>query len=199
MSPEQVRCQPLDQRSDLFALGIVLWEMTTGRALFKRDNEAGMVYALVEEPIPLPSERVPDYPPDLENVVMKALSRPREERYESALEMANELRRIAKDNGWDIEAPALSALVRDTVPDDQVAFGRIGGSDAFSSGLGKRRVRTTTTGGDWSDAGSSYGSLSIERPMPAAAPRSRRDLVVTTLVMLVLSAVFWTLIVPQLI
>ena len=198
MSPEQVRCQPLDQRSDLFALGIVLWEMTTGRALFKRDNEAGMVYALVEERIPSPSERVPDYPADLENIVMKALARPREERYESALEMANELRRVAHDNGWDIEAPSLSALVRDTVPDDQVAFGKIGGSDAFSSGLGKRRIRTTTTGGDWGDAGSSYGSLSIETPVPVA-PRSYRDLIVTTLVMLVLSALFWTLIVPQLV
>jgi serine/threonine-protein kinase len=201
MSPEQVRCQPLDQRSDLFALGIVLWEMTTGRALFKRDNEASMVYALIEEPIPLPSERVEDYPPELEKVVMKALSRPREERYGSALEMANELRRVAHENGWDIEAPSLAALVRETVPDDQVAFGKIGGSDAFSSGLGKRRIRTTTTGGDWDDsARGSYGSLSIERPaVPEASSRTRRDLIVTTLVMLALTAVFWTLIVPQLV
>ena len=63
MSPEQVRCQPLDQRSDLFALGIVLWEMTTGRALFHaRQRSRDELHALVEEQIPLPSERVPDYP-----------------------------------------------------------------------------------------------------------------------------------------
>lgn len=199
LSPEQVRCQPLDQRSDIFALGIVLWEMTTGRALFKRDNEAGMVYALIEERIPTPSERISDYPPELEAIVMKALSRDREGRYASALEMANELRRVAHDHGWDIEAPSLAALVRDTVPDDQVAFGRIG-SDRFSSGLGQRRTRTTTTGCDWAGAESgSFASLEIERAAAPATTGSRRDLVVTTLVMLVLSALFWTLIVPQLV
>jgi eukaryotic-like serine/threonine-protein kinase len=196
MSPEQVRCQPLDQRSDLFALGIVLWEMTTGRALFKRDHEAGMVYAVMEEQIERPSERVADYPPDLEEIVMKALSRPREGRFDSALDMANALRRVAHDHGWDIEAPALAALVRDTVPDDQVAFGRLG-SDRFSSGLGRPRTKTWTTGGDWGDPEPDSLALEIAPPDPPA-PRSHRDLVVTTLVMLALSALFWTLIVPQL-
>ena len=201
LSPEQVRCQPLDQRSDIFALGIVLWEMTTGHALFKRENEAGMVYALIQEQIPTPSERIADYPPELEAIVMKALARAREDRYESALEMANELRRVAHDNNWDIEAPALAELGRDTIPDDQVAFGR-SGSDRFSSGLGKVRTTTTTGSGEWSDPESaSFASLEISQaPAQAqAAARAGRELVVTALVMLVLSALFWTLIVPQLV
>lgn len=207
LSPEQIQCKALDERSDIFALGILLWEMTTGRALFRRDNDVAMMYAVVQEPIPHPSERVTDYPADLEAVVMKALSRPREERFDSAREMADELRRLAHEHDWDIEAPALAELVRDSLPDDEVAFGRIG-SDSFSRYRVSPVPRQNVTG-DFSTPGSqpSYSmdgepgpSLSIEaEPAPLPGDRgSSRSLVVTTLVMLALTALFWTLIAPRL-
>jgi serine/threonine protein kinase len=183
LSPEQVRCRPLDQRSDIFSLGILLWEMTTGRPLFHRDNDVGMMYAVVEEPIPRPSEYRDDYPPDLEAVVMKALERERDHRHATALDMATELRQIAKDHGWDVEAAALAELVRDTVPEDQVAFGRIG-SDRFS-------------GPGLSDPGS-YPSLEVAPSINTATPRSSLGLLLTIVVMVVLSVVFWVWIVPQL-
>ena len=199
LSPEQIKCKPLDQRSDIFALGILIWEMTTGRALFRRDNEVGMMYAVVEEPIPRPSERIDDYPADLDAVVMKALSRPREERFDNALELANELRRLAHQHGWDIEAPALTELVRECIPDDQVAFGGVG-SDSFSRYRNTPPRRQTIT----SDYGTadSFASVEISRePVaypPAQAARSHRGVVITTLLMVVLTAVFWTVIVPLL-
>ena len=215
LSPEQIQCQPLDQRSDIFALGILLWEMTTARALFRRDNDVAMMYAVVQEPIPFPSERVADYPADLEAVVMKALARPRDQRFDNARQMADELRRLAHEHDWDIEAPALAQLVRDSLPDDQVAFGRIG-SDSFSRYRMSRVPRQTITG-DFSIPGSGP-SVAIDvtpagagapagAPVPAASAaaaaatreaHSSHRLVMTTLVMVVLTALFWTLLAPHL-
>ncbi len=193
LSPEQVRCHPLDQRSDIFSLGILLWEMTTGRALFGRENEVAMMYAVVEERIPRPSEKVDAYPAELEAVVMKALERDRNDRFETALDMANALRRIAHERGLDIEAPALTQLVRDSIPDDQVAFGRIG-SDAFTPRPSRPKTMTT---GDWSDA-SSYASVEIRTPSLTRPRASLRPVLVTTLVMLALTTAFWEWIVPRL-
>ena len=188
LSPEQLRCHPLDQRSDLFSLGVVLWEMTCGRALFRRDNDVAMMYALVEDPIPRPSDKVADYPPDLEAVVMKALERDREHRQHDALEIANELRRLAREHGWDVEGPALAKLVRDQVPDDQVAFGRIG-SDKFTGPETPMPVPRTSE---------LYAAVEIVTPLLHKRTH-RRAVVVTTGVMLLLSILFWSLVVPHLI
>ncbi|HEY1815354.1 MAG TPA: serine/threonine-protein kinase [Kofleriaceae bacterium] len=188
LSPEQLRCHPLDQRSDLFSIGVVLWEMTTGRSLFRRDNDVAMMYALVEESIPRPSEKVADYPADLEAIVMKALERDRERRYDGALDLANDLRRVAHEHGWDVEGPALSQLVRDQVPDDQVAFGRIG-SDKFT-GPETPQPRASDL----------YDAVAVEVDTPVLRkPARSRAVVVTTGVMLLLSILFWVLIVPHLV
>jgi serine/threonine protein kinase len=88
MSPEQVRGAPLDRRSDLFALGILLFSLTTGTHPFKGTNPGETVKRIVcGEPIGLPSELVPDYPKALEAVVMKALCEEAEKRFSSAEEM----------------------------------------------------------------------------------------------------------------
>lgn len=189
LSPEQVRCQPLDQRSDLFALGIVLWEMTMGSPLYKRESDAAMMYAVMEDDAPRPSSRNPHFPVDLEDVILKALERDRDRRYASALDMATDLRRVARDHDWDTEAQALAELLTHTIPADEVAFGRIGSSDAFSGGASARK-HTTFGGPD------SFASLEVK---PSRAPLSRDPAVVmTTLVMLALSAIFWIFVVPTL-
>src|SRR6476469_4390234 len=81
MSPEQCKGEPLDRRSDIFSLGIVFYELTTLRRLFKRSNELQVMRAITEEPIPRPTRERPDYPPCLEQVLMRSLARDREERY----------------------------------------------------------------------------------------------------------------------
>ncbi len=91
MSPEQTRGEVLDQRSDIFSLGTVLYELTTLRRLFARANPTKTVDAICREPIVPPSELVPGYPPELERVCMKALERDPERRYESALSMRRDL------------------------------------------------------------------------------------------------------------
>src|SRR4029453_2212518 len=84
MSPEQCLGDKLDRRSDVFSLGIVLYELTTGVRLFPVDNEYAAMRQIVDEDAPPPSRRKQGYPPELEAIVMRALRRRREERWGSA-------------------------------------------------------------------------------------------------------------------
>jgi eukaryotic-like serine/threonine-protein kinase len=87
MSPEQLLARGVDQRSDVWASGVVLWELLTGRPLFLRDNEGATLYAIMNEPIHPPSRFRARIPGDLEDIVMRALSRTPADRYDSAEEM----------------------------------------------------------------------------------------------------------------
>lgn len=91
MAPEQALGKPVDRRADVFALGVVLWELLTLERLFKRDAPAETLLALVNDPIPSVSSRVEDVSPALEAVVMKALARDPAERYATARELARAL------------------------------------------------------------------------------------------------------------
>jgi len=91
MSPEQVNLETVDRRSDVFAVGVVLWELLAGRRLFGSDNPAGSVQALLHAQIELPSKLAPDLPAALDRVVLRALARPVAERFESARAMAEAL------------------------------------------------------------------------------------------------------------
>lgn len=90
-SPEQCRGKPLDRRSDIFALGTILWELTTGMRLFKRPSALDMAKAICERPIPPPSSIVKDYPPELAPIVTKALAGSRKDRYQTAMELRKDL------------------------------------------------------------------------------------------------------------
>ncbi|MGC4122812.1 MAG: protein kinase [Myxococcales bacterium] len=92
MSPEQVTGQAVDRRSDLFSLATVLYELVTGRQLFKAENEYMTVHALCRGRIAAPSEANPAVPAELDRIVLKALSRDRVQRYQWASELAADLR-----------------------------------------------------------------------------------------------------------
>jgi serine/threonine-protein kinase len=88
MAPEQVLGTVIDRRTDLFAIGIMLYTLTVGRHPFKHHNDAGVLNAITNDtPAPRPSTFVPDYPPALEAVVMKALEKDVERRFATAEEM----------------------------------------------------------------------------------------------------------------
>ncbi len=91
MSPEQALSEPLDGRSDLFSLGAVLYELLTGVRLFQREGHLALLKAVTEETILPPSMRRPEIPPEIESVVMRALSRQKGERYQTAQEMRRDL------------------------------------------------------------------------------------------------------------
>jgi serine/threonine protein kinase len=83
MSPEQCRGEPLDGRSDVFALGVVLHELLSGRRLFRRNSLEETMTAVLGHPVP----KLPDAPPAIEEVVLRALERNRERRFQSAREL----------------------------------------------------------------------------------------------------------------
>lgn len=111
MSPEQVRREPLTGQSDLFSAGILLWEMLTGERLFARVDAATTMAAVLEAPIPRPSERNPAVPGRLDDVVIKALRRERSERWGSAAEMLAALHRYLYSLAETPGARELSQLV----------------------------------------------------------------------------------------
>jgi hypothetical protein len=91
MAPEQARGQEVDRRTDVFAAGIVLHECLTDRRLFRGENELDTVRRIMEAEIPPPSSIQPAIPAALDDVVLKALARPPEERFQTAIEMAEAL------------------------------------------------------------------------------------------------------------
>lgn len=97
LSPEQVRGQALDRRSDLFSLGIVLYEATTGRYPFAGDSDFAILSSITKQPIEPPSLRDPDYPRDLERIVMTALERDPERRQPTAKHLAEALAVVAAE------------------------------------------------------------------------------------------------------
>ncbi|MBI2620359.1 MAG: protein kinase [Ignavibacteriales bacterium] len=97
MAPEQIQGGEVDSRSDLFSFGVVLYEMLAGQLPFRGEHEAAMMYSIVnEEPPPLPVA-IGESLPDLTHILAKALDKDPEDRYQSAKEMAVDLRRLKKD------------------------------------------------------------------------------------------------------
>lgn len=91
MAPEQIRGDPLDRRADVFALGVVLYAVTTGKHPFRRESEGATLFAISSpEPAPAPS-RFMSYPAELEAVLMKAIAKDPDKRYSSSLEFARAL------------------------------------------------------------------------------------------------------------
>ena len=97
MSPEQCRGDALDQRSDLFALGVVLFELTTCQRLLYGDNDFAVLNNVLRGDFDRPSDRVPDYPDELERIVQKALAVDRADRYGSATKIREDLEAFAHD------------------------------------------------------------------------------------------------------
>ena len=91
LSPEQVAQEKIDHRADLFALGTMLYEVTTGRPPFQKSTTEGVIYAIRAEEPPAPHLVKADYPPELEAIVLRCLVKNRDHRYSTAEEVEIDL------------------------------------------------------------------------------------------------------------
>ncbi len=111
MAPEQIRGAAVDARADLFALGVIMYELTVGKRLFRGRPEQVMRLVLEDE-IPKPSALRPDFPPELEAIVMRALERDPERRWSSARELRAALRGWLRDTALDFGKREVAAYLR---------------------------------------------------------------------------------------
>ena len=112
MSPEQASGEPIDRRSDVFALGIVLFELTTGERLFKGELPAHTLRLVQAARIPHPARLLPDYPERLAPIVLKALERDRHQRYQTADELRAALEHFLVEGRTLISHAAVGKLVQ---------------------------------------------------------------------------------------
>ncbi len=112
MSPEQVSGEAVDRRTDIFALGVVLWELTTGQRLFRMDSDIDTLAKVQECIVTPPSAIVRDYPRDLEAIVLKALSRDQNHRFQTSREFSRALQTYVLKRGIFIASDEVAAYMR---------------------------------------------------------------------------------------
>ncbi|HEV7559761.1 MAG TPA: serine/threonine-protein kinase, partial [Kofleriaceae bacterium] len=117
MSPEQCRGKvALDRRSDVFSVGTILYELTTGALPFTDETDYGVLNQLVNLDVPPPSKLVPSYPPALEKIVLRALARNPNERFATALELQSALEDFAHDNRLRVSPLVLARVMGSLFP-----------------------------------------------------------------------------------
>jgi len=111
MSPEQARGKTLDGRSDLFALGVMVWEMLTGRRLFLAESDFETLNNVLKMEAPPPSQLNPEVPADLDPIILKCLAKDPNARYASVETFGRELTRWFYSNVIDLEKEKLKPLM----------------------------------------------------------------------------------------
>jgi serine/threonine-protein kinase len=129
LSPEQARGETVDSRSDVYSTGCLLYELLTGRPPFTGESPVSVAYQHVREVAPAPSTLVPELSPEIDAIVMKALAKRIDERYQSAAAMKADIDRHLK--GLPVTAPPAPAIVETTVPEPSPDATSI-----FAGGLG---------------------------------------------------------------
>lgn len=116
MSPEQLVKRELDRRSDIFSLGVVLWESACGMRLFKRRTEAETAMAVMACEVPKPSDLLDDFPEELEAIILRALAREPADRYQTTQELAADLERYLASTNETAGTLQVARFVEEVFP-----------------------------------------------------------------------------------
>jgi serine/threonine protein kinase len=183
MAPEQAAGKPLDHRADIFAIGLVLYELLTGQRPLKRDSELGTLQAALECAIPSPSE-VTDIPPELDPVVMNALAKAADDRYRDARQFQVALEETLVNQGVVASSVQISELMETLFADrlqEEKQSGMLQPNAPIDESRSSGRPPAPSSGGERrTDPGSEpSGARSTPSPMgeqapPAEAPQRGR-------------------------
>lgn len=158
MSPEQISHRSLDRRSDLFSLGIILYEMATMRRLFRRDTEVATLQALADLIFVHPRDLNRNLPPRFERIILKALSRDPEQRYPTAEAMAEDLEGLLVEEAAAVSRRDLGRLM------EHVFHDTIRSKDQQIQGALQARTVPPLVGGDLA---ASDTDIVVPSPLPA--------------------------------
>jgi eukaryotic-like serine/threonine-protein kinase len=171
MSPEQCAGRPLDHRSDLFSLGVVLYEWVTGFKLFTGESDVAILKAITEGRIYQPSYFKADVPEPVEAILMKALEKDPDQRYQSAWEMQYELDRFLVGNEFTPSNNHLATFIRQLFKAEiDEERSRLLGSGVLPSAVGGGRFDALDVEALASGAVSS-GPRQVEVPPKNSAPQ----------------------------
>jgi len=192
MSPEQCKGGSVDRRSDVFAVGIILFELTTGKRLYHERSDFDTLKKIIEGPVPSPRDLLPFYPAFLNAIVVRCLQKNPDDRYQSARDLHADLDAFARDNQLVTGTVPLSQYM-ERIYADELATHKSADAAAMATA-----AQVTMTGSSASYLGESSRRTSSPQATPLAEARRqhimRLGLQATIAVLLVLlggGVVFW--------
>jgi serine/threonine protein kinase len=157
ISPEAASGRPLDARNDVFALGVVLFELLTGQLPFKRDHDAATLSAIVREPAPVPSQLKPTIPQDVSDLILRALVKDPARRTPSAAAMREEIEAVMAHHRLNSSPAAVAQFFKATLGDRLAEFGPTTSSPATTGSFPSVAGQGSTGSGARAPASSGTG------------------------------------------
>ena len=159
MSPEQARGKPVDTRSDIWSLGVVIYEMVAGRTPFEGETSTDVIVAITQKEPPPLARFAPNLPAELDWIVMKALRKDRDERYQTIKELLTDLRRLKQRLEFEVElersaAPAsftrpgiseleaAATMIQQAVPTAAKTVSHVSSAEYIANGIKRHKLAT---------------------------------------------------------
>jgi serine/threonine-protein kinase len=178
LAPEQCMAQPVDRRADVFAAGIVLWELLSRRKLFDGPSDTANIVAIMTEPIPRPGWGGQPVDPELERICMKALQREQAHRFQTAAEMREALREYLRRDGHKIDATDIAEVMCELFAAERAADDKLATRDPTKGTplprdrAGSRHGSKSGASRSGSKSGASVGSAAGQQ-IPMQGSRSK--------------------------